>query len=469
MSKASTKSKSSTTRAITTTSTETSAIGLATTTTIALTIGSETLTSVAQSTTEIVGETTTTPVGDQMSTAVTTSVSAIVPIGTEASTEASTETSTTASTEAGLEATAASRSDTSQATSTPTPTPLSDFTASSVKYQDGITYRNFYRRNDESNNNMAALDPDYSNNMHGVNESVAIQYCANVAVLHGFNTFTLKWAGGPDVPGSVGGLCNAWLKTYTDPNMLNDAAAEGATVSGFYALESIGPEDATGASPQAFPLINPTQNYAITFSGLGWGVQGLDPSNIRSGVYFPGHSAIEVAHSCLDMALISQSPGVKLSFTGSKEWYCQTYNQEIDLRYVQADETYGDVYIFALSTGVVDPTPFDGTSPSSPAQHTLITQGVALARRGSVDYYTAATIPAGASSLPVWCHDYVISSFGQGSTYFEIRFDRLQGAWICRTSTEQYASPPYSVDFVSIAKSDYTIGDSYMYAIDQPI
>lgn len=459
MSKASTKSKSSTTRAVTTTSTETSAIGLATTTTIALTIGSETLTSVAQSTSEIVGETTTTPVVNQMSTAVTTSVSAIVPISTEASTEASTETST--------EATAASSSDTSQATSTPTPTPLSDFTASSVKYQDGITYRNFYRRNDESNN-MAAQDPDYSDNMHGVNESVAIQYCANVAVLHGFNTFALKWAGGPDVPGSVGGLCNAWLKTYTDPNMLNDAAAEGATVSGFYALESIGPEDATGASPQAFPLINPTQNYAITFSGLGWGVQGLDPSNIRSGLYFPGSSAIEVAHSCLDMALISQSPGVKLSFTGSKEWYCQTYNQEIDLRYVQGDETYGDVYIFALSTGVVDPTPFDGTSPSSPLQHTLITQGVALVRKGSVSYYPAATIPAGASSLPVWCHDYVTSSFGQESTYFEIHFDRRQEAWICRTSTEEYASPPGPADFVSIAKSDYTIGDTYMYAIDQP-
>lgn len=356
---------------------------------------------------------------------------------------------TTVSTESTSTATS---SDTTQHPSSTISVP-DTVTASSVKYTTGVAYKNFYNKPDSAM--KLPSSPDHTFTVYAGLEEQAVQSCADLCVMHGYNTFTLDW-----LALNYTGLCYTYFASYDNPALLTPDSSNPAKTSAYSTLVGIGPDDLGGpVAPSAYALTNPSQSYDLLYAGLGWFVDTnkypFDSSKLLVGV-----GAQIASQQCLDYALGMDSPSVSLTLT-AQGWRCWVFSKGPDaLSFTLEQGDFGDVYSFTLSQAVADKAPsiIQATTGDT---FTKVAEGVGLIYANDQTYYqypTPASDPIVLSEYLEECADYMISM--RPTSILALVYIRATSNWICSSIDTTSYDPSKLKESRSLA-----LGDSYVYAV----
>lgn len=286
-------------------------------------------------------------------------------------------------------------------------------------------------------------------------EEKAVQICADWAVHHGYNTFTLDW-----IAFNVTGYCNTFFETYDDPTLLIPDSSNPAKTSAYASLVRIGWDDLGGpVAPTAYALTNPSQSYDLLYAGLGWFVD-TNKYPIDSSKLLVGVGAQIASQQCLDYALGMDTPSASLTLTANG-WCCWVFSKGPDaLSFTLEQGDFGDVYSFTLSQAVADKAPaiIEATTGDT---FTKVAEDVGLMPANDQTYSqypTLGTDPIVLSDYLTQCADYMISM--RPTSILELIYNRATSQWSCISIDTTGYDPSKFHQSGSLA-----LGDTYVYAV----
>lgn len=334
----------------------------------------------------------------------------------------------------------------------PSSTTDTGVTATSVKYQKGVTYKDFYRHAGDAT--LMPSAPDGSRTVNGPTEAEAIQSCADFSVLHGYNTFLLSWD-----DASLLGSCHTYFASYTDPSLL--MLTPSTKMTSAYSAETLIGWDKDVALIDV-QVANPMQGYKLLFSGLGWMVD--QPSSGNSSYFDPELSAQSACQLCLQTALATNAYDVAVYWNNG--WACDSLSQQLgsDTVYSEYDK-HGDIYTFTFTDGIPEVAPDSVAAPDGRGQYFMFQQGLAVVPKPGIPVVSVTFLQSGLSVVEAaqQCGYYLVlmpGSTQQG--FYNFYWDRQAGTWACHVLDQTMTIYDPS-DYVETL--NFMIGESYIFQV----